>query len=218
MFREQELNFLLQLTDDFLSSMKSSRLLENEFVIEVGGSASVLLQNIKWRDTKDIDIICQSNNETCDHASNFYSIFPIIPSTLRLEWTDYIESKVLETMPLLHGDIIDFNCGQVIELLPDYKDRLVNFDNNFKVLRPKLLSKIDWVFSKFVQYRDFERILELGILTARDLENLADLRDKFAKESRTKILFDRVSRIYGETLREIYNDWIIPDLPNLSQF
>lgn len=88
--------------------------------ITLCGSASVLLQDVVFRETMDID-------------------FCTLPEPTVV--------KLVET--LWKGKhLFDFNAVGIIGLLDDYEDRLVEVPLGFKRLRVLCLSKRDWIVSK----------------------------------------------------------------------
>lgn len=198
MYNYNELKEILHYIDDFYTNKGKSYI-----PIEVGGSAAMILQNRIQGETKDIDILARvrSNRDyACTTAYDFDEYTEDEISELNI----FVEEKlnIPNRVEYCHENTIDFNCGQVIELLPDYISRLVTFDDKYRVLGVHLLSKTDWVYSNVLVSSRFGRLIEAGKITKEDVIQLSKLSGKHLNNSRAIKIFDYLKTYYviGENL------------------
>ena len=113
---KSEILRILHLLDDKLT---------DDFVIQLCGSAAVLLQDYDFRLTRDIDFVKSIGNIGVA-----------------------IIQRVYKENPSLARDIFDLQAPGVVCLLEDYEDRLVEIKDDFKYLRVYVISVVDWIVSK----------------------------------------------------------------------
>ena len=99
--------------------------LTSDTVIQLCGSAAILLQGYEFRKTKDIDFTRHLDN---------------ISGTILL--------RLIKENPDISSEVFDTRSPGVVCLLEDYEDRLVEIKDDFKYLRVYVISVVDWIVSK----------------------------------------------------------------------
>ena len=136
-FGRDEILKYLHLLDDRLTK---------PFRIELCGSAAVLLQDIDFRTTFDIDF-----NRHPD---------PVVSAAIR---------KIFKDFPDLNTSVFDENAPGIVCLFEDYEDRLVEINDNFKWLKVYVLSLVDWIISK-LESRKFADLFEYPLVTMEHIK------------------------------------------------
>ena len=150
-----------------------------DYIVQICGSAAVLLQGYDFRKTFDIDFT---------RAPDI-----VISSVIR---------KIFKDLPNLNTSVFDERAPGVVCLLEDYDDRLVEIKDDFKYLRVYVISIVDWIVSK-LEAPKFGDLLEYThFLTHERLDFIEDnmhlycgLRDDIAKTS-LKILKSELNEKY----------------------
>ena len=99
--------------------------LTSETVVQLCGTAAVLLQDCDFRLTRDIDFTRHLDN---------------ISGT--------VLTRLLKDNPDIKDEVFDRKAPGVVCLLEDYEDRLVEIKDDFKHLKIYVLSIVDWIVSK----------------------------------------------------------------------
>ena len=149
--KEKILSYLHQLDDN----------LDYPYEIRLCGTAAILLRDIDFRHTWDIDFT--KRPDTAVHMA-----------IVRLN---------------LEG-IFDERAPGVVCLLEDYEDRLVEIKDNFKYLKVYVISVVDWMVSKLeapkfgdlLQYTHFITQERLDFIE-NNMHLYCGLRDDIAKNS-----------------------------------
>lgn len=130
--------------------------------IFICGSASLILQDIDFRTTIDID-------------------FAIMPdqSIIKIINQQYKESNY----------VFDFKSAGVIQLFEDFQNRLIKIENGFNFLNVYVLSRIDWAVSK-LNTPKFDDLITFKVVSLEELKQIKMDMWKYCGLSEEKAMFD----------------------------
>ena len=127
------------------------------------GSGAILLQDLEFRQTMDIDFTITPPAQITKGVNTLVSKNSITPVTF-----DYLSTGM-------------------VQLLNDYDERLITIDDGFKFLHVKVLSVFDWAVSKLDSPKT-QDILNNDFITLDILDAIPDHMNKYCGLNSDKAL------------------------------